>query len=94
MQMQFFKHLDDLRNLHCAALLTVANTSHQTTELQANILVVLAYDTQATGHALHKSKNGHHYYELNHNFNAWQRCSSPTGPGTQHQASQIQWLAY
>ena len=59
--MMFFKHPDELRSLHCAALLTVASVGHQTVELQANILVVLAYDTLATGHELHESKNGHHY---------------------------------
>ena len=57
----FFKHLDELRSLRYAALLTVASVGHQTAELQANILAVLAYDTQATGHALHESKNGRHY---------------------------------
>ena len=61
MQMLFFEHLDKLRSLHYAAILTVTSASHQTTELQANIRVVLAYDTQATGHELHESKNGHHH---------------------------------
>ena len=67
-QTLFFKHLDELRSLHYAALLAVTSTSHQTTELQANILVVSAYDTQATGHELHESKNGHHYYLLTNGF--------------------------
>ena len=62
MQTLFFEHPDELRSLHYAALLTVASVSHQTTELQANILAVSEYDTQATGHELHESKNGHHYY--------------------------------
>ena len=57
----FFEHPDELHSLHCAALLTVASVGHQTAELQANILAVSVYDTQATGHALHESKNGHHY---------------------------------
>ena len=57
----FFKHLDELRSLHYAALLIVASIGHQTVELQANILVVSVYDTLATVHALHESKNGHHY---------------------------------
>ena len=61
MQTLFFEHLDELRSLHCAALLTVTSTGHQTAELQANILAVLAYYTLTTGHALHESKNGHHY---------------------------------
>ena len=60
-QMVFFKDPDELRSLHYAALLVVASVSHQTAELQANILAVSAYDTQATGHALHDIKNGHHY---------------------------------
>ena len=60
-QTMFFEHPDELHSSHCAALLTVASASHQTTELQANILAVLAYDTHATGHALHESKNGRHY---------------------------------
>ena len=60
-QTMFFEHPDELHSLHCAALLTVASASHQTMELQANILAVSVYDTQATGHALHESKNGHHY---------------------------------
>ena len=59
-QTMFFEHLDELRSLHYAALLTVASVGHQTTELQADILAVSAYDTQATGHALHESKNSHH----------------------------------
>ena len=61
MQILFFEHLDELRSLHYAALPTVTSASHQTTELQANIFAVLAYDTLATGHELHESKNGHHY---------------------------------
>ena len=52
----FFEHPDELRSSHYAALLTAASVGHQTAELQANILAVLAYDTQATGHALHESK--------------------------------------
>ena len=61
MQTMFFEHPDELRSLHYAALLTVASVGHQTVELQANILVVSAYDTPVTDHALHASKNGHHY---------------------------------
>ena len=61
MQTWFFEHLGELHSLHYAALLTVASVNHQTVELQANILAVSAYDTQATGHALHEIKNGHHY---------------------------------
>ena len=61
MQTLFFEHPNELRSLHYAALPTVTSASHQTAELQVNILVVSAYDTQATGHALHESKNGHHY---------------------------------
>ena len=61
MQTMFFEHPDELRSLHYAALLTVASVGHQTAELQANILAVSAYSTQATGYALHESKNGHHY---------------------------------
>ena len=90
MQTKFFEPLDELRSLHCAALLTVTSASHQTAELQANILAVSVYDTQATGHALHESKNGHHYELLTNGFFAWQRRWDPTGPGTQHQASQVQ----
>ena len=60
MQTWFFEHPDELHSLNCAALLIVASISHQTVELQANILAVLAYDTQATGHELHESKNGRH----------------------------------
>ena len=60
-QMMFFKHPDELRSSHYAAPLTVARASHQNAELQVNILAVSAYDTQVTGHALHESKNGHHY---------------------------------
>ena len=60
-QTMFFEHPGALRSLYYAALLTVASVGHQTAELQVNILAVLAYDTQATGHALHESKNGHHY---------------------------------
>ena len=60
-QTMFFEHLDELRSLHYAALLVVTSVGHQTAELQANILAVSAYDTLATGHALHESKNGHHY---------------------------------
>ena len=60
-QTSFFKHPNELRSLHCAALLIVASLSHQTVELQVNILAVLVYDTQATGHELHESKNGHRY---------------------------------
>ena len=60
-QTLFFEHLDELRSLHYAALPRVASIGHQTAELQANILAVLAYNTLATGHALHESKNGHHY---------------------------------
>ena len=45
MQTWFFKHPDELRSLHYAALPTVASASHQTTELQANILAVLVYNT-------------------------------------------------
>ena len=59
-------------------------------ELQANILVVLVYDTQATGRELYKSKNGRYYYLLTNGFFAWLHCLGPTGPGTQHQASQVQ----
>ena len=90
MQTLFFKHLDELRSLHNAALPTVTSASHQTTELQANILVVSAYDTMATGHALHESKNGHHYYLLTNRFYPWLRQWDPTGPGTQYQANQVQ----
>ena len=61
MQTKFFEHLDELRSWHYAALLAVTSVGHQTAELQANILAVSAYDTQSTGHALHESKNGHHY---------------------------------
>ena len=61
MQTMFFEHLDEPRSWHYAALLAVTSVGHQTAELQANILAVPAYDTQATGHALHESKNGHHY---------------------------------
>ena len=61
MHMMFFEHPDELRSLRYATLLTVTSASHQTAELQANILAVLAYDTLAAGHALHESKNGHHY---------------------------------
>ena len=61
MHMMFFEHPDELRSLHYAAFLTVASVGHQTAELQANILAVSAYNTQATDHALHESKNGHHY---------------------------------
>ena len=61
MQTLFFEHLDELLSLHYAALLTVTSASHQTAELQANILAVLVYDTLATGHELHESKNDHHY---------------------------------
>ena len=86
----FFEHPDELRSLHYAALPTVTSASHQTAELQANILAVLAYDTLATGHALHESKNGHHYYLLTNRFYAWLRRLGPTGPGTQHQANQVQ----
>ena len=68
MQTLFFEYLDELRSLHCAALLTVTSASHQTMELQANILAVLAYDTLATGHALHESKDGRHYYLLTNGF--------------------------
>ena len=68
----------------------VASASHQTTELQANILAVLVYDTQATGYELHESKIGHHYYLISHKFYAWLHRSGPTGPGTQHRASQVQ----
>ena len=84
MQMLFFEHLDELRSLCYATLLTVASVGYQTAELQANILAVSAYDTQATGHALHESKNGHHCYMLSHKVYAWQHCSGLTGPGTQH----------
>ena len=59
MQMLLFEHLGELRSLHYAALPTVTSASHQTAELQANILAVLAYDTLVTGHALQESKNGH-----------------------------------
>ena len=90
MQTKFFEHPDELRSLHCAALPTVASTSHQTTELQANILAVLTYDTQATDHELHESTNSHHYYLLTNGFFAWLHCLGPTGPGTQHQSSQVQ----
>ena len=85
----FFEHPDELRSLHYAALLTGASVGHQTAELQANILAVLAYDTLATGHALHESKNGHHYYLLTNGFYTWLHCLGPTGPGRQHQASQV-----
>ena len=61
MHMMFFEHPDELRSSRYATHLTVASVGHQTAELQANILAVLAYDTQATDHALHESKNGHHY---------------------------------
>ena len=61
MQKLFYEHPDELLSLHYAAFLTVASVGHQTAELQANILVVLAYNTLATGHALHESRNGHHY---------------------------------
>ena len=64
MQMWFFEHTDELHSLHYATLPTVMSASHQTMELQANILVVSAYDTLATGHELLESKNGHHYYLL------------------------------
>ena len=57
----FFEHPGELHSLHYAAFLTVASVGDQTAELQANILAVSAYDTQATGHALHESKNDHHY---------------------------------
>ena len=90
MQTLFFEHPDELRNLHCAALLTVTSISHQTAELQANVLAVLAYDTQATGHELHESKNGHHYDLPSYRFYAWLHQLDPTGPGTQHRASQVQ----
>ena len=60
----FFEHPDELHSLRYATLLTVASIGHQTAELQANILVVSAYDTQATGHELHESRNGRHYYLL------------------------------
>ena len=90
MQTLFFEHLDELRSSHCAALLTITSASHQTAELQANILAVSVYDTLATGHALHESKNGHHYYLLTNGFFAWQHRWDPTGPGTQHRASQVQ----
>ena len=86
----FFEHPDELHSLHCAALLTVTSASHQTTELQANILAVLANDTLARGHELLESKNGHHYYLLTNGFFAWQCRWDPTGPGTQHRASQVQ----
>ena len=89
-QILFFKHLGELRNSHCAALLTVASASHQTTELQVNIRAVSVYDTQATGHELYESKNGHHYYLINHGSYAWLHTLDPTGLGTQHQASQVQ----
>ena len=59
-------------------------------ELQANILAVLVYNTQATGHELHESKNGHHYYLLSRGFYAWLCQSDLTGPGTQNRASQVQ----
>ena len=89
MHMMFFEHPDELRSLRYATLLTVASVGHQTTELQANILAVLAYDRQATGHELHESKNGHHYYVLANGFFAWLRCLGHTGPGTQHRANQV-----
>ena len=76
--------------MHCAALLTVASASHQTTELQVNIHAVLVYDTQATGHELYESKNGRHYYLLSHVLYAWLCRLGPTGPGTQQRASQVQ----
>ena len=94
MQTKFFEHPDELRSLHCAARPTVASASHQTMELQVNILAVSAYDTQATGHELHESKNGRHYYLITNGFFAWLHCLGPTGPGTQHQASQVQQPAY
>ena len=47
-------------------------------------------NTQAKGHVLHESKNGRHYYLLTNVFFAWLRHLGPTGPGTQHQASQVQ----
>ena len=90
MQTKFSKHPDELRNLHCAALPAVASASHQTAELQANILAVLAYDAQVKGHELHKSKNDHHYYLLSYKVYAWLCHWDPTHPGTQHQASQVQ----
>ena len=61
MQALFFEHLDELSSLHYAALPTDTSESHQTAELQVNILAASAYDTLATGHELHESKNGHHY---------------------------------
>ena len=61
MRMMFFEHPDELHSSRYATLLTVASEYHQTVELQANILAVSEYDTQATGHALHESKNGCHY---------------------------------
>ena len=67
-----------------AVIPTVPSTSHQTAELQANIHAVSAYDTQATGHALHESKNGHHYYLLTNGFFSWLHSLGPTGRGTQH----------
>ena len=85
----FFEHPDELHSLHCAALLIVASVSHQTVELQANILAVLMYNTQATGHELHESKNGHHYYLLTNRFYAWLHHWDPTGPCKQHRASQV-----
>ena len=90
MKTWFFGHPDELSGLHCAVLPIAASASHQTMELQANILAVLAYDTQATSHELHESKNGHHYYLLTNGFFAWLHCLGPTGPGTQHQANQVQ----
>ena len=42
--------------MHYVALPTVTSASHQTAELQANILAVSAYDTLATGHELHEAK--------------------------------------
>ena len=89
MQTLFFEQLGGLRSLHYAALPTVTSASHQTAELQANILAVLAYDIQATGHELHESKNSHHYYLLTNGFSAGRHCLGPAGPGTQHQASQV-----
>ena len=86
----FFKHPDELCSLHYAAVPTVTSASHQTAELQANILAVSAYDTLATGHALHESKNGCHDYLLTNAFFAWLHCLGPTGPGTQHRANQVQ----
>ena len=88
--MLLFEHLDELHSLHYAALLIVTSASHQTAELKANILAVLAYDILATGHALHKSKNGHHNYLLTNGFYAWLCHWDPAGPGTQHQTNQVQ----